>query len=81
MNAGAGVSVNGGQLVDKTENAAAATTKATAETAKSVKGQASSEVRSDVKAVKQTASSVKPAANAQASAEAKAATQATVGNK
>ena len=81
LNAGADVNVNGGQLIDRTEKAAAATTKATVETAKSVKGQAVSEIKSDVKAVKQTASSVKPAANAQASAEAKAATQATVRNK
>src|SRR3989337_1824305 len=81
VNAGAGVKANGGQLIDKTENAAVATTKTTAETAKSVKGQAASELRSDVKAVKQPASSVKPAANAQASAEANTATKATVVNK
>ena len=72
LNAGADVNVNGGQLIDRTE---------TVETARSVTGQAVSEIKSDVKAVKQTASSVKPAANAQASAEAKAATQATVRNK
>lgn len=81
LNAGADVNVNGGQLIDRTEKTAVATTKVTVETAKSVKGQAVSEIKSDVKAVKQTASSVKPAANAQASAEAKASAQATVQNK
>ncbi len=81
LNAGAGVNVNGGKLIDKTERAAAATTKATAETAQAVKGQASSEIKSDVKSVKQTASSDKPDVYAQASAESKTTTKATVVNK
>jgi peptidoglycan DL-endopeptidase CwlO len=81
LNAGANATINGGKIIDKTEGAAVATTKATTETAQAVKGQASSEIKSDVKAVKQTAASVKPAVNTQASAEAKTATQASVNNK
>lgn len=81
LNTGANATINGGKIIDKTEGAAVATTKATTETVKAVKGQASSEIKSDVKAVKQTASSVKPAVNTQASAEAKTATHASVNNK
>ncbi len=81
VKAGTNANMQGGNVIDKTDNTVAETAKTSADAVKSVKGKAASEIKPGLNTVKETATSQKTDAEAKASAQASATGKVAAGNK